>query len=71
MRDFLYSEIAAMEGFANLRDDPDAAVAAGRTLREALLEPVQAIFERIAIRSGYGPLRSARSATSTPRKRGT
>ncbi len=41
-RDFLYSEIADFYGVANIPDDPDAAIAAGRRLCEALLEPLQA-----------------------------
>ena len=53
MRDFLYSEIAAINGMANLPDDPDLAIAAGRQLCEHLLEPLQATFGRLAIRSAY------------------
>lgn len=53
MRDFLFSDIAAIHGFANLPDDPDTAIAAGRGLCEHLLEPLQASFGRIAIRSAY------------------
>lgn len=53
MRDFLYSDIAAIEGFRNLPDDPALAIAAGRGLCENLLEPLQAAFGRIAIRSAY------------------
>jgi len=53
MRDFLYSEIAAINGFHNLPDDPDLAIAAGRHLCEDLLEPLQARFGRISIRSAY------------------
>ncbi|HTJ64367.1 MAG TPA: hypothetical protein VL899_11200 [Alphaproteobacteria bacterium] len=53
MRDFLYSEIANMHGFANLPDDPDLAIAAGRGLCEYLLEPLQETFGRLAIRSAY------------------
>lgn len=53
MRDFLYSEIANMHGIQNVPDDPDLAIAAGRNLCETLLEPLQATFGRIAIRSGY------------------
>ncbi len=53
MRDFLYSEIAAIEGFHNLPSDPALAVAAGSALCEQLLEPLQATFGRIAIRSAY------------------
>ena len=53
MRDFLHSEIAAMTGMPNLPDDPDLAIAAGRKLCERLLEPLQATFGRLAIRSAY------------------
>lgn len=53
MRDFLYSEIANMQGMTNLPAQPDLAIAAGRALCEQLLEPLQATFGRIAIRSGY------------------
>ena len=53
MRDFLYSEIANMHGITNLPDDPDLAVAAGTRLCEEVLEPLQATFGRIAIRSAY------------------
>jgi hypothetical protein len=53
MRDFLHSEIATIEGFQNLPDDPTAAVRSGRELCTQLLEPLQATFGRLAIRSGY------------------
>ncbi len=53
MRDFLYSDIAVMEGMKNLPGDPDLAIAAGRALCEHLLEPIQSTFGRIAIRSAY------------------
>lgn len=53
MRDFLYSEIANIHGMVNLPDDPDLAIAAGRGLCEHLLEPLQATFGRLAIRSSY------------------
>ncbi|MGV8955994.1 MAG: hypothetical protein ACOH2M_33185, partial [Cypionkella sp.] len=53
MRDFLYSEIAVINGFRNLPDDPDLAVAAGTVLCETLLEPLQARFGRISVRSAY------------------
>ena len=53
MRDFLYSEIAAINGFANLPDNPEIAVAAGKGLCENLLEPLEATFGRLAIRSSY------------------
>lgn len=53
MRDFLFSDIAAMHGFANLPDDPDLAIAAGERLCQDLLEPLQDRFGRIAIRSAF------------------
>lgn len=53
MRDFLYSEIANFYGKPNIPDDPDLAVANGSRLCEELLEPLNATFGRIAIRSGY------------------
>ena len=53
MRDFLYSEIASINGMVNLPDDPDLAIAAGRGLCENLLEPLQATFGRLAVRSSY------------------
>jgi hypothetical protein len=53
MRDFLYSDIAAVHGLNNAPDDPDLAVAAGTRLCEELLEPLQDRFGRIAIRSAY------------------
>lgn len=53
LRDFLYSEIANFYGLPNIPDDPDLAVAAGRRLCEELLEPLQATFGRIAVRSGF------------------
>lgn len=53
MRDFLYSDIAAVHGLLNVPDDPDLAIAAGTRLCEDLLEPLQRAFGRIAIRSAY------------------
>lgn len=53
MRDFLFSDIAAIHGLDNVPDEPDVAVAAGRHLCEQLLEPLQDQFGRIAIRSAY------------------
>lgn len=53
MREFLYSEIANLHAIPNIPDDPDLAIAAGRRLCEELLEPLQATFGRIAIRSAY------------------
>lgn len=53
MRDFLQSEVASFHGIPNIPDDPDLAIAAGQRLCEDLLEPLQAAFGRIAIRSAY------------------
>lgn len=53
LRDFLYSEIAVIHGFANIPDDPDLAIAAGTALCQNLLEPLQARFGKISIRSAY------------------
>lgn len=53
MRDFLYSDISNLHGVANLPTDPDLAIKAGTRLCEELLEPLNATFGRIAIRSAY------------------
>ena len=53
MRDFLYSEIAVINGFHNTPGDPDLAIAAGTQLCEQLLEPLQAQFGRISVRSAF------------------
>lgn len=53
MREFLFSEIAAIHGILNAPDDPNLAIAAGRKLCEELLEPLQACFGRIVVRSAY------------------
>jgi hypothetical protein len=53
MRDFLYSDIAVINGFQNLPNDPQLAIAAGKRLCEEILEPLQDTFGRIAIRSAY------------------
>jgi hypothetical protein len=53
MRDFLYSEIAAVHGLLNAPDDPDLAIEVGRRLCTELLEPLQATFGRLAVRSAY------------------
>jgi hypothetical protein len=66
MRDFLYSEIAGFHGIPNLPDDPDLAIAVGRKLCETLLEPLQAAFGRLAIRSGF----RSRRVTEYGRRRG-
>lgn len=53
MRDFLHSEVAEIYGIPNIPDDPALAIEVGRELCEQLLEPLEAEFGRIAIRSGY------------------
>lgn len=53
MRDFLFSDIAAIHGLSNAPSDPELAIAAGTRLCEDLLEPLQDAFGRIAIRSAY------------------
>ena len=53
LRDFLHSEISDFYGIPNVPEDPDLAIEAGTRLCQTLLEPLQATFGRIAIRSGY------------------
>ena len=53
MRDFLFSDIVAINRFSNIPDEPDLAIKAGKRLCEELLEPLQDQFGRIAIRSAY------------------
>jgi hypothetical protein len=53
IRDFLYSETAATNGMNNLPEDPDLPIAAGQSLCENLLEPLQNTFRCLAIRSAY------------------
>ena len=53
LRDFLHSEIADFHGVPNIPDDPELAIHAGTRLCEEILEPLQATFGRVAIRSGY------------------
>lgn len=53
MRDFLFSDIAAIHGLSNVPDDTDLAISAGEKLCQEVLEPLQDTFGRIAIRSAY------------------
>jgi len=53
MRDFLYSETANLHGIPNIPDNPDLAIEVGRMLCEELLEPLNATFGRVAVRSSY------------------
>lgn len=53
MREFLYSEVANFHGIPNIPDDPDLAIEVGRRLCSELLEPLQATFGKIVVRSAY------------------
>lgn len=53
MRDFLHSEVGQVERIPNLPTDPALVLHVGRQLCETLLEPLQARFGRISIRSAY------------------
>lgn len=53
MRDFLHSEIAAWHQLRNVPDFPERAIKSGQQLCATLLEPLQAAFGRIHVRSGY------------------
>lgn len=53
MRDFLYSEIANYYGKPNIPENPDIAIEVGTRLCNELLEPLNATFGRIAVRSSY------------------
>lgn len=53
MRDFLYSEVAATHGIANVPDDAELAIKAGRGLCELLLEPLRSVFGHVTIRSAF------------------
>ena len=53
MRDFLYSEIANFYGVQNIPEDPDLTIEVGKKLCHELLEPLQATFGRVAVRSAY------------------
>lgn len=53
MREFLYSETANFHGLQNIPDNPELAIEVGRKLCEELLEPLNATFGRVAIRSSF------------------
>jgi hypothetical protein len=53
MREFLYSETANVHGIQNIPDNPDLAIEVGRRLCEELLEPLNATFGRVAVRSAF------------------
>jgi hypothetical protein len=53
LRDFLYSEIAAVHRLCNIPTTPELAIRFGGLLCNELLEPIQERFGRITIRSAY------------------
>jgi len=53
LRDFLHSEIAEVEGIANVPVDPELAVEAGKNLCLQVLEPIQAQLGKVSVRSAY------------------
>jgi hypothetical protein len=53
LREFLYSEIANFYGVQNIPDHPDLAIEVGKRLCDELLEPLNATFGRVAIRSSF------------------
>lgn len=53
MRDFLYSEISNQHRISNIPDDPQLAIEVGKRLCKEILEPLQATFGRVHIRSAY------------------
>ena len=53
MREFLYSETAVIHGLQNVPDNPDLAIEVGKHLCAELLEPLNATFGRVAIRSSF------------------
>jgi len=53
MRDFLHSEIANFYGKPNIPENPDLAIEVGKHLCVDLLEPLNATFGSVAVRSAY------------------
>ena len=53
MRDFLYSEIGNFHQKQNLPENPDLAIETGSAFCQALLDPLEETFGRVAVRSGY------------------
>ena len=53
MRDFLYSEVAEVHGIANVPENPELAIQAGKALCRNLLEPLRHVFGHITIRSAF------------------
>jgi hypothetical protein len=53
LRDFLHSEVAEIEGIANIPEDPVLAIESGRNLCLQVLEPIQEVLGKVSIRSAY------------------
>ena len=53
MRDFLYSEVAEAHGIANVPDDAELAIKAGKAVCRNLLEPLRRVFGHVTIRSAF------------------
>lgn len=53
MREMLYSEVGNFHGVANIPEDPELAIQAGRKLCELVLEPLREAFGQVSIRSAY------------------
>lgn len=53
MRDFLFSETAAILGMSNIPTDKDLAIKAGKGLCQNVLEPIQDVWGRIHVRSAF------------------
>lgn len=53
MRDFLFSETAAILGMNNIPTDKNLAVKAGTALCQNVLEPIQDVWGRIHVRSAF------------------
>ena len=53
LRDFLYSEIGNFHARQNIPDNPELAIACGRAFCQALMDPLEETFGRVAVRSGY------------------
>lgn len=53
MRDFLFSETAAILGLSNIPKDKKLAIAAGKGLCQNVLEPILAAWGAVHIRSAY------------------
>lgn len=53
MREFLHSEISQVENIPNVPHHPEIAINNGTMLCQRVLEPLQARWGRLSIRSGY------------------